>query len=52
MTTKNDITGDTLKSKPANDNYRNSKFWDNVEKKKKEAESCNTATSAKTGSST
>lgn len=32
---KNDITGDDIKSKPANDNYRNNAFWEKVEKKKK-----------------
>jgi len=29
---KNDITGDKLISKPANDNYRNSPFWETREK--------------------
>ena len=32
MTTTNDITGDRLKSKPNNDNYRNSPFWDSIKK--------------------
>ena len=35
MATKNNITGDEIKSKPANDNYRNSPLWDNLKKKKK-----------------
>jgi len=28
MATSNNITGDKLISKPANDNYRNSPFWE------------------------
>ena len=30
MTTKNDVTGDLIQSKPATDAYRNSPFWDSV----------------------
>lgn len=37
MATKNDITGDSIKSKPASDAYRESPYWDNL-KKEKEAE--------------
>ena len=35
MATKNTITGDEIKSRPANNNYINSGYWDYVEKKKK-----------------
>ena len=35
MTAKNDITGDSIKSRANNENYLNSPFWDNLEKKKK-----------------
>lgn len=35
MTAKNDITGDSIKSKAANDKYRSSPFWEALEKKKK-----------------
>jgi hypothetical protein len=46
MTAKNDITGDSIKSKPNSDKYRESKFWDNVAKEKeakKAAEKCGAA---------
>ena len=35
MTTHNDITGDTIMSKPTTDAYRNSPFWVAVEKARK-----------------
>ena len=38
MTATNDITGDSIKSKPTSDKYRESKLWDNIAKDKKEAE--------------
>lgn len=34
MVAKNDITNDALRSKPSNDNYRNSKLWENIERDK------------------
>ena len=36
MTAKNDITGDAIKSRASNDNYLNSPFWENLEKKKQQ----------------
>ncbi len=32
MSTRNDITGDAIKSKVPNDAYRNSPFWDSFNK--------------------
>lgn len=37
MTAKNDITGDSIKTKGNSKAFRESPFWDNIEKKKKEA---------------
>lgn len=34
MTAKNDITGDSIKSRASNENYLNSPLWANLEKKK------------------
>ena len=36
MTATNDITGDSIKSKPASDKYRESKLWENIGEAKKE----------------
>lgn len=30
MTTKNDITGDSIKSRPNSEAYRNSPYWDSI----------------------
>ena len=39
MSSKNDITGDRMTSKPSSEAYRNSPFWDNIAKNKKQDES-------------
>ena len=36
MAAKNDITQDEIKSRASNDNYLNSPFWENLEKKKRQ----------------